>query len=59
MEVSSSNTATQSSVGVEAIKKATEIQERDVLKVLESAKEASQKDVAQKTGLGTNLNLAG
>lgn len=59
MEISSSNTPTQSSAGVEAIKKATETQERDVLKALESVKEESQKDIAQKTGLGTNLNLAG
>lgn len=59
MEISSTNTPTQASAGVEAIKKATETQERETLKVLESVNEESQKDVAQKTGLGNNLNLAG
>lgn len=59
MEISSSSAPAQSSVGVEAIKKATEIQARDVLKVLESVTLESQKSVAQKTGLGNSLNIAG
>lgn len=59
MEISSSNTPTQSSTGVEAIKKATEVQEKQIVNILESANEQSQKEVAQKTGLGNNLNLAG
>ncbi len=59
MEVSSSNTSTHSSPGVEAIKKSIDTQEREVLKVLESLSDESQKAAAQKTGMGTNLNIAG
>ncbi|HUH41668.1 MAG TPA: hypothetical protein VLZ29_00960 [Sulfurimonas sp.] len=59
MEISSSNTPTQTSADVEASKKTMESKERDVLKVLETVNEESQKDIAQKTGLGINLNLAG
>lgn len=59
MEVSSSNTTTQSSPGTEAIKKSIDTQERQALKVLESLNDESQKAAAQKTGMGTNLNIAG
>lgn len=59
MEISSSNTNTQSSSGVEAIKKSMDTQERQALKILESLSEESQKAAAQKTGVGVNLNIAG
>ncbi|MGE0739643.1 hypothetical protein [Sulfurimonas sp.] len=59
MEISSSNTNTQSSSGVEAIKKSMDTQERQALKILESLSEESQKVAAQKTGVGVNLNIAG
>ena len=58
MDVSSSSGSASSSVQVEAMKKATEVQERQVLKILEGATEQSQKAAAQKTGLGTNLNIS-
>lgn len=59
MEITSSATTVPSSTEVEAMKKSIDTQEQQVLKVLESANEESQKAVAQKTGLGTNLNIAG
>ena len=56
MEISSSTSG--SSVAVEAQKKAQDVQERQVLKILDSANEQSQQAAAQKTGVGTNLNLS-
>lgn len=45
-------------VSVEVIKKATEIQERQVLKVLEGLDQQSQQLAAHKIGLGTQLNVS-
>jgi len=59
MEVSSSATTDASSVQVEALKKAMEVQEQQVLKVLESANEQSKTITAQKTGIGNSLNITG
>lgn len=59
MEISSSNTTTQSSPDVEALKKSVDTQEKQALKILESLSEESQKAAAQKTGVGVNLNIAG
>ena len=56
MEISSSTSG--SSVAVEAQKKAQDVQERQILKILDSANEQSQQAAAQKTGVGTNLNLS-
>jgi len=58
MNVSTSTQETPTSSQVEALKKATDIQERQVLKVLETANEESQKVAMQKTGLGNNLNIS-
>lgn len=54
-----SSTTAPATPQIEAMKKATEVQGRQILKVLESANEQSQKVTAQKTGLGNNLNIAG
>lgn len=59
MEIKSSNTTLPNAAEAETIKKSADMQEREAIKVLESANEESQKAVAQKTGLGTNLNIAG
>ncbi len=58
MDVSSSSGSGSVSAQIEVIKKATEVQEQQVLKVLESANQESQKVSAQKTGLGNNLNVS-
>lgn len=58
MDISSSTQTAPASSQVEALKKATEIQERQILKVLESTNEESQKIAAHKTGLGSNLNIS-
>lgn len=56
MEVSSS-TNTQSATQVEVLKKAMDVQEQSIKKVLEGVNEQTQQVTAQKTGMGTNLNL--
>jgi hypothetical protein len=55
----SSSTSSQVESSKDPMKKAIEVQEQQVLKILESANEQSKQVTAQKTGLGTNLNIAG
>lgn len=57
MDVSSSTGTASGSTQIEALKKSMDVQERGVLKVLESANEQSKQVTAQKTGVGSNLNL--
>ncbi|MCX6076689.1 MAG: hypothetical protein NTW78_07365 [Campylobacterales bacterium] len=58
MDVSSSTAGSvNSSTQVEALKKAMDVQEKSVLKVLDSANEQAKQVTAQKTGVGNNLNL--
>ena len=60
MDVSSSASTTQSStpVGpVDAMKKAIEVQEQAVTKILEGVSEQSKQATAQKTGIGGSINL--
>ncbi len=59
MDVSSSSGTGSVSAQVEVMKKAVEVQEKQVLKVLESANEQSKQVTAQKTGVGNNINLTG
>jgi len=59
MDVSSSAGADQSSTQVEALKKSIDVQEKQVLKVLESVNEQSKEITAQKTGIGNNINITG
>ncbi|MBU0720598.1 hypothetical protein KJ877_04600 [bacterium] len=55
MDVTSSS---NSSIPIEVMKKATQVQEQAVMKVLESAEEQSKQiNTAQKTGMGKNLDL--
>jgi len=56
MDVSSTGSV---SAQVEVMKKATEVQEQQILKVLESANEQSKQITAQKTGVGGNINITG
>ncbi len=58
MDVTSSAGATTGSTQIEALKKSMEVQERSVLKVLESANEQSKQVTAQKTGMGNNINIS-
>jgi len=59
MNVSSSSHSASASNQVNVQKKATEVQERQILKVLESANQQSQQVTAQKTGVGNNINITG
>ena len=61
MEVSATG---QGAIGLEVQKKAQDVQAQQVLKVLEGADKVaqdtvSQARIAQKTGLGNSLNIAG
>lgn len=63
MDVSSS-TATNTNVNTEStaqdpIKKALDVQEQQITKVLEDSQEQAKEVTAQKTGLGNNLNING
>lgn len=57
MDVSSSSNS--SAVGIEVQKKAQDVQEQQVLKILEGATEQSKQVTAQKTGLGNSINITG
>lgn len=58
MDVSSSTAQGSAPVGpVDAIKKAVEVQEQAVMKLLEGANEESKQATAQKTGMGGGINL--
>ena len=64
MSVSSSPAVGSSSIGLEAQKKAQEVQTQQVLKVLEGTEKVAQdtslqSTTAHKTGLGNSLNIAG
>ncbi|QOY53583.1 hypothetical protein HUE87_06550 [Candidatus Sulfurimonas marisnigri] len=59
MDVSSSSGTGSASAQVEVLKKATEVQERQILKVLDSANEQSKQVTAQKTGIGGSINITG
>lgn len=59
MDVSSTGTTASSSVQVEVQKKAQDVQSEQVLKILQSADEQSKQVTAQKTGVGSNINITG
>ena len=59
MDVSSSQGTGSVSAQVDVIKKSTEVQERQIVKTLESAAEQSKQTTAQKTGVGNNINITG
>ena len=62
MEVSSTNSENNMQTGKDPIKKAIEVQEQSVMKILEGMDEQSkemQKVAAKKTGIGGNINIAG
>jgi len=60
MEVSSSTQNTSSGVGqADILKKAQDVQKQQIEKIIENAQEQSKEMVAQKTGVGQNLNITG
>jgi len=58
MDVSSTGSGS-ASIQVDVMKKATQVQEQQILKVLDSANQQSQEMTAQKTGVGGHLNITG
>ena len=59
MDVSSSSGTGSVSAQIDVMKKATDIQERQVLKALEGVTEQSKQVTAQKTGMGNSINITG
>ena len=59
MEISQATAGNQATVQVDAMKKSIDTQEQQVLKVLESVSEESKQTTAQKTGMGSQLNIIG
>ena len=59
MEVQSSTDVASGLGQTDILKKSLDVQEQQVLKVLESASEQSKDVTAQKTGVGSNLNITG
>ncbi len=59
MEVSSSLSTAPSDSAKDPIKRAIEVQEQQILKVLEGIQEQSKEVIAQKTGMGNNINITG
>jgi len=57
MEVSSSTGS--ASVQVDVMKKAQDVQEKQIEQVLEASKKETENMTAQKTGVGGNLNITG
>ncbi len=55
----SSTPSTGATNQVDVLKKAIDVQEQQVLKVLEGVNQQSQQVTAQKTGLGSTLNITG
>ncbi len=61
MEVSSTTTAPPADTGKDPMKKAIEVQEQQVQKIIEGlekqSQDAQQQMVAQKTGVGNSIDL--
>ena len=59
MDISTSNNTDMSTIHVDALQKSLEINQREALKIIESAVEESKQITAQKTGIGSYLNISG
>ena len=59
MDVTSSSNTDMSAIQVDVLKKAIEVNQIEALKIIESAVEDTKKVSAQKTGIGTYLNISG
>ncbi|MDF1875844.1 hypothetical protein JHD48_08865 [Sulfurimonas sp. SAG-AH-194-I05] len=59
MAVTSTSSTDMGSVAVDALKKSIEVNEQTALKIIEGAVKESKQNTAQKTGLGTLLNISG
>ncbi|SFV68819.1 hypothetical protein MNB_SM-5-357 [hydrothermal vent metagenome] len=57
MEVSSSTGS--AAIQVDVMKKARDVQEKQMEQVLQTSQEQTKEAVAQKTGVGGNLNITG
>ena len=59
MDVSNSGNTEMSAIQVDVLKKAIDVNQREALKIIESAVEDTKKVSAQKTGIGKHLNISG
>ncbi|WP_321778312.1 hypothetical protein [Sulfurimonas sp.] len=59
MDVSSSTQQTPVESGTNPLEKAIDVQEKQIEKIIESSSEQSKQVNAQKTGIGSNINIIG
>ena len=59
MDISTSNNTDVSRVQIDVLQKSLEINQREALKIIESAVVESNQVSAQKTGIGKHLNISG
>ena len=59
MDVSTSNNPDMSAIQVDVLQKSIEVNQREALKIIESAVEETKQVTAQKTGIGKHLNISG
>ncbi|MBC8237673.1 MAG: hypothetical protein H8E76_05530 [Helicobacteraceae bacterium] len=59
MDISTSNNTDVSRVQIDVLQKSLEINQREALKIIESAVAESNQVSAQKTGIGKHLNISG
>lgn len=60
MDVSSSTQSSSTGTKqVDILKKAEDVQKQQIEKIIESAQEQSKEVIAEKTGVGKNLNITG
>ena len=59
MDVSTTGTTDMSAIQVDVLQKSIEVNQREAIKIIESAVEDSKKVTAQKTGIGKHLNISG
>ncbi|MBD3823248.1 MAG: hypothetical protein IE916_01890 [Epsilonproteobacteria bacterium] len=58
MDVSSSTNTTAGTLQIDAMKKAMNVQEQAIMKVLESSQQQSAQVAAQATGIGQKLDVS-
>ena len=59
MDISSSGNADMNAIQVDILQKSIDVNQREALKIMQNAVEDSKQVSAQKTGIGTRLNISG
>ena len=59
MDIPSSSNTDVNTVQIDVLQKAIDVNQREALKIIESAVEETKQAAAQKTGIGKHLNISG